>query len=127
MRCNTPREHCLVLPAGGPAGVAHLGAIEALREARVPIACVVGTSMGAVVGALYASSPQADTTARVDGRSFQFRTVPSVLEPAEDVGGRDTLDGLDECLGESVERPSGLRPEGSLDLRAAVLDGRHVG
>ena len=60
------RENCLVLSAGGPAGVAHLGAIEALREARVPITCVVGTSMGAVVGALYASSPQADTTARFE-------------------------------------------------------------
>jgi NTE family protein len=53
-----------VLSVGGPAGVAHLGAIEAIRAARVPIRCVVGTSMGAVVGALYAADPGADTTAR---------------------------------------------------------------
>jgi len=58
------RPTILVLSVGGPDGVAHLGAVQAVRDARLPVAAVVGNSMGALVGALYASAPQADTAAR---------------------------------------------------------------
>jgi predicted acylesterase/phospholipase RssA len=58
------RRTCLVLSAGGTRGVAELGAVAAIREARLPIACVVGSSVGALVGGLYASAPEQDTTLR---------------------------------------------------------------
>src|SRR5262245_28208097 len=58
------RRTCLVLSVGGPAGVAHIGAIAAIKEARVPIDCVVGNSMGALVGSLYATAPADDVDAR---------------------------------------------------------------
>jgi NTE family protein len=58
------RRTCLVLSVGGPAGVAHIGAIAAIKEARVPIDCVVGNSMGALVGSLYATAPAEDVDAR---------------------------------------------------------------
>jgi NTE family protein len=58
------RRTCLVLSVGGPRGVAHLGAIAAARKAGLRIDCVVGNSMGALVGALYASAPAEDTEAR---------------------------------------------------------------
>jgi NTE family protein len=58
------RRTCLVLSSGGTRGVAQLGAIEAVRRAHLPIGCVVGSSVGALVGALYASAPDQDTTAR---------------------------------------------------------------
>jgi NTE family protein len=58
------RRTCLVLSVGGPRGVAHLGAIAAVRKAGVKIDCVVGNSMGSLVGALYASAPGEDTEAR---------------------------------------------------------------
>lgn len=45
----------VVLGGGGLKGLAHIGALRALEEARVPIAGIVGTSIGALVGALYAS------------------------------------------------------------------------
>jgi NTE family protein len=45
----------LVLSGGGARGVAHVGALEALERLKVPIDYVAGTSMGAVVGGLYAS------------------------------------------------------------------------
>jgi NTE family protein len=45
----------LVLAGGGAKGAAHIGVLRVLEEARVPIDCVVGTSMGALVGAVYAS------------------------------------------------------------------------
>lgn len=53
------RPTCLVLSAGGPAGLAHIGAIEAMQARHVPIDCIAGTSMGALVGGLYASAPTA--------------------------------------------------------------------
>jgi len=55
------RRTCLVLSVGGPRGVAHLGAIAAVRKAGLRIDCVVGNSMGSLVGALYASAPAVDT------------------------------------------------------------------
>lgn len=61
------RPTCLVLSVGGADGVAHLGAIAAVKQARLPISCVVGSSMGALVGAVYASAPEADTRARFEG------------------------------------------------------------
>jgi predicted acylesterase/phospholipase RssA len=58
------RPTCLVLSAGGTRGVVHLGALAAVREAGIPVRCVVGTSVGALVGSLYASAPAEDTTMR---------------------------------------------------------------
>ncbi|KAH9387383.1 lysophospholipid hydrolase, partial [Nematocida major] len=46
----------LVLGGGGARGIAHIGIIEALEEAGIPIDAVGGTSMGAFVGALYAET-----------------------------------------------------------------------
>jgi len=44
----------LVLSGGGSKGLAHIGVIRALEEKGVPIDCIGGTSMGAIVGSLYA-------------------------------------------------------------------------
>jgi NTE family protein len=45
----------LVLSGGGARGAAHVGVIETLEKMHVPIDAVAGTSMGAVVGGLYAA------------------------------------------------------------------------
>jgi NTE family protein len=57
------RRTCLVLSVGGPRGVAHLGAIAAVRQAGIHVDCVVGNSMGSLVGGLYAAAPAQDTEA----------------------------------------------------------------
>ncbi|MBX2823476.1 MAG: patatin-like phospholipase family protein [Gammaproteobacteria bacterium] len=44
----------LVLSGGGARGTAHVGVLEVLERLRIPVHCVAGTSMGSVVGALYA-------------------------------------------------------------------------
>jgi NTE family protein len=44
----------LVLSGGGAKGAVHLGVIKALEENNIPIDCIAGTSIGAVVGSLYA-------------------------------------------------------------------------
>ncbi|MFH0729072.1 MAG: patatin-like phospholipase family protein [Pseudomonadota bacterium] len=45
----------LVLSGGGARGAAHVGVIKVLEEYRVPVDFIVGTSMGALVGASYAT------------------------------------------------------------------------
>ena len=45
----------LVLSGGGARGTAHIGVLKVLDELRVPVDAIAGTSMGAVVGGLYAS------------------------------------------------------------------------
>lgn len=46
---------CLVLSGGGARGAAHVGVLRVLDEYRVPIDCIAGTSMGALVGAAFAT------------------------------------------------------------------------
>jgi NTE family protein len=51
---------CLVLSGGGAGGAAHIGVIKVLEELRIPIDCIAGTSMGALVGGAYASGMTTD-------------------------------------------------------------------
>ena len=44
----------VVLAGGGAKGAAHIGALKVIEEAGVPVDIVVGTSMGSIVGGLYA-------------------------------------------------------------------------
>jgi NTE family protein len=50
----------LVLGGGGARGAAHIGVLEVLERERIPVDCVVGTSMGGLVAGSYAAglSPQ---------------------------------------------------------------------
>ena len=50
----------LVLSGGGARGAAHIGVIRLIEEMQIPIDIVTGTSMGAIVGALYAIGYTAD-------------------------------------------------------------------
>lgn len=51
---------CLVLSGGGARGFAHIGVLKYLEEQHIPVDCIAGTSMGAVVGGLYASGMSAN-------------------------------------------------------------------
>ncbi|WP_322070312.1 patatin-like phospholipase family protein [Paraburkholderia bannensis] len=51
---------CLALSGGGARGYAHIGVLRELERLHVPVDCIAGTSMGAVVGSLYASGMTAD-------------------------------------------------------------------
>ena len=47
----------LALGSGGARGIAHCGVLDAIHEAGLPVDVVAGTSMGSIVGALYAREP----------------------------------------------------------------------
>ncbi|MCH2172001.1 patatin-like phospholipase family protein [Myxococcota bacterium] len=55
----------LVLSGGGARGAAHVGVIQVLTRLQIPVDYVVGTSMGAVVGGLYASGIEPDALAKL--------------------------------------------------------------
>lgn len=57
----------LVLSGGGARGAAHIGVLEVLDQLHVPIDAIAGTSMGAVVGGLYASGLSAQEIASAAG------------------------------------------------------------
>ena len=44
----------LVLSGGGAKGAAHIGVIKALEENGIPIDYITGTSIGSIIGSLYA-------------------------------------------------------------------------
>ena len=54
----------LVLAGGGAKGAAHVGVLKVLEEMKIPIDFVAGTSMGSIVGGLYASGMSPDDIKR---------------------------------------------------------------
>lgn len=53
--CGSARPKVgVVLSGGGAKGVAHIGALRVIEEAGIPIDIIVGTSMGSIIGGLYA-------------------------------------------------------------------------
>ena len=52
------------MSGGGARGIAHIGVLRVLERLRVPVDCIAGTSMGAVVGSLYAAGLGVDELQR---------------------------------------------------------------
>lgn len=69
----------LVLSGGGARGAAHIGVLKVLEELHVPVDVIVGTSMGSIVGAMYATGLTAEEVERtvntVDWGSAFFDTA----------------------------------------------------
>ena len=61
----------LVLSGGGAKGYAHIGVLKALEENGIIPDFIVGTSMGAIVGGLYAFKPDANW---LENWAYRFRT-----------------------------------------------------
>lgn len=69
----------VVLSGGGAKGVAHIGVLRAVEDAGIPIDYVVGTSMGAIVGGLYAmgyTTAELDTLVRTQDWDFLLSDKP---------------------------------------------------
>jgi NTE family protein len=81
----------LALSGGGARGLAHVGVLKVLEELRVPVHCVTGTSMGAIVGGTFASGmPIAEMEKFVVAADWDdiFRDQP----PRTEVSSRRKLD-----------------------------------
>jgi len=69
-----PPKIALVLGGGGSRGIAHIGVLEVLEREGIPIDLIVGTSMGAIIGVLYAFGTPTRTIAnemdKLNGTNF---------------------------------------------------------
>lgn len=95
----------VALSSGGAKGLAHIGVIQVLEENGIPVDAVAGTSMGAYVGALWASgltgSELEALAATVVARRDLWGLVDPIIPPRRGfVGGRKILSRLRETLGE---------------------------
>jgi len=70
----------LALGSGAALGLAHVGVIKALREAKIPIDMIAGTSMGALIGACYAADGQIEDVEEL-ALSTNLRKITHLLDP----------------------------------------------
>jgi NTE family protein len=72
----------LALAGGFARGIAHIGVLRVLREAKIPIDCIAGTSVGALIGASYCAGASLEEMERI-GSETSFtdfgRWTPSWL------------------------------------------------
>lgn len=76
---ETPPRVALVLGSGGPRGYAHIGVMKVLEEAGVEVDLVVGSSVGSLLGAFWASgysAAQLDAAALSGGPLTLFDLSP---------------------------------------------------
>jgi len=81
MNTAQPLTHArigLVLGSGSARGLAHLGVVRALDEAGLHCHCIVGSSMGALVGAICAAGKQDQLTATF--QAFDWRRTLSFFD-----------------------------------------------
>lgn len=60
-KINCSQKVGVVLSGGGASGLAHIGVLKALEDNHIPIDYIAGTSMGAIIGGLYASGYSPDS------------------------------------------------------------------
>ena len=53
-RVNFTPKIGLTLSGGGAKGAAHIGVLKVMEEVGIPIDCIAGTSMGSIIGGMYA-------------------------------------------------------------------------
>jgi NTE family protein len=115
---------CLVLGGGGSRGLSHLGVMQVLEREGIPIHTIVGTSIGAVVGAAYALDPDAVGTARralsyLKSAAFRHDTFKKVLLKSENAATnyfRNLLSGIRKgyIFSNLLRKPS-IFPAGRLE------------
>ncbi len=88
----------LVLGGGGARGLAHIGVLRVLERENIPIACVAGTSMGGLVGALYAAGVPAD---RVEEEVIRLSSV-TVSRPMLSATGLVTFNRMERWLEDTI-------------------------
>lgn len=63
--CAQRPKIAVTLSGGGAKGLAHIGILKAIDSAGLDVSYVTGTSMGAIIGALYASGYSADSIEKI--------------------------------------------------------------
>ena len=77
---NGMRKIGLVLGGGAVRGLAHLGVLKGLEKHEIPVAGIIGTSMGGAIGGLYAAGISAGDIERMLLRTPSIALSISVLD-----------------------------------------------
>jgi NTE family protein len=110
----------LVLGGGGARGAAHIGVLQELERLRIPIDAIAGTSMGAIVGGLYASGTSSDELQQIV-QTLDWTKALSDTPPRRDLSLRRKKD--DERF--PIELELGVR-DGALVLPNGFVQGQNL-
>ncbi len=110
----------LALSGGGARGAAHVGVIKVLEELRIPIDYIAGTSMGALVGAAYASGTSIDELER-RLESADWDNLLTDTSPRED----RSFQRKEEDQTRLLKLELGVR-DGSVRLPAGAISGQKL-
>jgi NTE family protein len=110
----------LVLSGGGARGTAHIGVLKVLEELRIPVDVIAGTSMGAIVGGVYAAgSSPAELEAMVT--SIEWNQAFLDRPPLEDLSFRRKEDSANQM----IKFDAGIR-DGKLALPLGLIQGQNL-
>jgi NTE family protein len=113
----------LALGGGGARGVAHIGVIRKLEELHVPIDYIVGTSMGSIIGGLYACGYTPDEMEKLI-RSIHWDTLFQDAPDRKDQSFRQKEDDFDHLI--PLEFGLNLK-KGGLVLPPGLIAGSKLG
>ncbi|MNF47703.1 patatin-like phospholipase family protein [Pseudomonas sp. Irchel s3b6] len=111
----------LVLSGGAARGLAHIGVLKALEEQGIKIDAIAGTSMGAVIGGLYASGYKIDELEKL-ALGIDWQQALSDAPPRADIPFRRKQDDRDFL----VKQQLSFRDDGSLGLPLGVIQGQNL-
>lgn len=119
----------LALGGGGARAFAHVGVLEVLRREQIPVAAIAGTSMGAMVGAMFAAGlPPAvmrEDVRRIGGLVDLLKLVDLAIRPGSiTLKGSRMVEFLAERIGAEL-RIEGLRIPFAA-MAVDILSGREV-
>lgn len=111
---------CLALGGGGARGMAHLGILRVLEEMRIPVDCIAGTSIGSIVGGLYAlgySLDEIDDVVMTTDWEAMFSDHP----PRREMSHRRRQDDISQMIGLDI----GVDTSG-LKLPRGLIQGQNM-
>ncbi|HEX2139209.1 MAG TPA: patatin-like phospholipase family protein [Woeseiaceae bacterium] len=118
---HEPPRIGLVLGGGGARGAAHIGVLKMLEQMRIPVHAIAGTSMGAIIGGLYASGVAPDELERVIA-SLDWTDAFQDTAQREDLTYRRKQDDVEF----PIDFELGLN-DGRLELPMGLIQGQKLG
>ena len=111
----------LVLSGGGARGLAHIGVLKQIEELNIPIHAIAGTSMGAVIGGLYAAGYSADELEQI-ALETDWPAALSDSPQREDIPYRRKQDDRDFLVKQRLSFK-----DGKLSFPLGILQGQNLG
>ena len=83
---SSPKKIGLALGSGAARGMAHIGVLKVLEQEQIPISAVSGTSIGALIGALYAAGVPVSEMEEI-AKSVDWKKIARWVDPRVPVSG----------------------------------------